>query len=43
LHGQGARLIITGVSPRIHELFKMTRVDTVISQAATVEAAEASL
>jgi anti-anti-sigma factor len=41
--GKGARLIITGVSPRIHELFKMTRVDTVISQAATVEEAEASL
>ena len=41
--GKSAKLIITGISPRIHELFKMTRVDTVISQAATVEAAENSL
>jgi anti-anti-sigma factor len=38
--GKGAKLIITGVSPRILELFKMTRVDTVITQAPTVEDAE---
>jgi len=43
LPGQGAKLIITGVSPRILELFKMTRVDTVITQAPTVEDAENSL
>jgi anti-anti-sigma factor len=41
--GKGAKLIITGVSPRILELFKMTRVDTVITQAPTVEDAENSL
>jgi anti-anti-sigma factor len=41
--GKGARLIVTGISTRVHELFKMTRVDTVISQAPTVETAEASL
>jgi anti-anti-sigma factor len=41
--GKGARLIITGISPRIHELFRMTKVDSVISQAPTVEEAENSL
>ena len=41
--GNGTRLIITGISTRIMELFKMTRVDSVITQAPTVEAAEASL
>jgi anti-anti-sigma factor len=41
--GKGARLILSGVSTRIFELFKMTRVDTVITQAATVEEAENSL
>jgi anti-anti-sigma factor len=41
--GRGCRLIITGVSARIFELFKMTRVDSVITQAATVEEAESSL
>lgn len=39
---KGGRFIATGVSPRIHELFKMTRVDAVIRQAATTEEAEAS-
>ncbi|MGD0893281.1 MAG: STAS domain-containing protein [Terracidiphilus sp.] len=41
--GRSGRLIITGVSPRIFELFKMTRVDSVITQAPTVEEAENSL
>jgi anti-sigma B factor antagonist len=41
--GKGAKLILTGISPRIMELFKMTRVDSVITQAPTVEAAEGSL
>jgi anti-anti-sigma factor len=40
--GKGARLIATGVSPRVHELFRMTKVDSVIPQAATVEEAEAA-
>ena len=40
--GCGARVIAAGVSPRVLELFKMTKVDSVIPQAASVEAAEAS-
>jgi anti-anti-sigma factor len=39
-HGCGARMVAVGVSPRVHELFKMTRVDTVIPQASSIEAAE---
>jgi len=41
-HCQGKRvkLIIAGVSSRVMELFKMTRVDSVIPMAATVEEAE---
>jgi anti-sigma B factor antagonist len=38
---KGGRLVATGVSPRIMELFKITRVDKVISVAETPEAAEA--
>ena len=38
---RGAQVIVAGVSPRVHELFRMTRVDTVIRQAADVAAAEA--
>lgn len=41
--GKGVKLIVTGVSDRIMELFKMTRVDGVISIQPSVEAAEASL
>jgi anti-sigma B factor antagonist len=37
---RGHRLIVSGVSPRVHELFKMTKVDTIIPQAATVDEAE---
>ncbi len=40
---RGARLIVAGVSPRVLELFRMTRVDTVIPLAASVEEAEAGL
>ena len=36
----GAKMIAAGVSPRVIELFRMTRVDSVIPIAATVEAAE---
>jgi anti-sigma B factor antagonist len=38
---KGMKMIVAGVSPRVHELFKMTRVDSVITQTASVEAAEA--
>jgi len=37
----GARLIVTGVSSRVLELFKLTKVDVLIDQAATIEEAEA--
>jgi anti-anti-sigma factor len=37
---KSARLILAGVNSRVMELFKMTKVDTVISLAATVEEAE---
>jgi len=37
----GVRLIAAGVSSRVMELFKLTKVDTVIPLAATVEEAEA--
>jgi anti-anti-sigma factor len=40
-HGKGVRMFAAGVSPRVMELFKITKVDTVIPMAATVEAAEA--
>jgi anti-sigma B factor antagonist len=38
---KGGKLIAVGVTPRIMELFKITRVDAVIRMAATVEEAEA--
>lgn len=38
----GAKMVVAGVSPRVLELFRMTKVDAVIPQAATIEAAEAS-
>ena len=41
--GKGVKLIVTSVSERIMELFKMTRVDGVITIMPSVEAAEASL
>ena len=37
----GKRMVAVGVSPRVLELFKITRVDAIIPQAATIEAAEA--
>jgi anti-anti-sigma factor len=39
----GCKMIAAGVSPRVHELFRMTRVDSVIPQAPSVEAAQAGL
>ncbi|MGD0730068.1 MAG: STAS domain-containing protein [Terracidiphilus sp.] len=38
---KGVKVIVAGVSSRVHELFKMTKVDSVITQTATVEEAEA--
>jgi anti-anti-sigma factor len=40
---KGVKLIVAGVSSRVMELFKMTRVDTIMSFAPSVETAEASL
>jgi anti-anti-sigma factor len=37
---RGARLVVSGVSSRVMELFKLTKVDTVIPLAETVEEAE---
>jgi anti-anti-sigma factor len=38
----GVQLIAVGVSPRVLELFKMTRVDTVIPMVGTVEEADSA-
>lgn len=38
---RGSRVVVTGVSSRVLELFKLTRVHSVIPMAATVEQAEA--
>jgi anti-anti-sigma factor len=35
--GKGIRLILAGASPRVLELFKMTKVDTTLPMATTVE------
>jgi anti-sigma B factor antagonist len=40
---RGIKLIVAGVSSRVMELFKMTRVDTVLTFAASAEEAEAGL
>ena len=37
----GVRLVAAGVSPRVLELFRMTKVESVIPMAATAEEAEA--
>ena len=37
---KGIRLIAAGVSPRVRELFKMTKVDTTIPMTATVDEAD---
>jgi anti-anti-sigma factor len=38
---KGIRLIAAGMSPRVLELFKMTKVDTIIPMIATIEEADA--
>lgn len=40
--GHGAKMVVVGVSDRVLELFKMTKVDSVIVLAPSVEAAEAA-
>lgn len=40
---KGVKLIVAGVSPRVLELFKLTKVDTVIPITATIEEAEARI
>jgi len=39
-HRKGIRLIAAGTSPRVRELFKMTKVDTTIPMTATVDEAD---
>ena len=39
-NGRGIRMIVAGVSPRVLELFKMTKTDAVIPMAATVDEAD---
>jgi anti-anti-sigma factor len=39
-HGKGMRMVAAGLTPRVLQLFKLTKVDTFIPMAATVEAAE---
>jgi anti-anti-sigma factor len=38
---KGTKLIVSGVNSRVFELFKLTKVDTVIPMTSTVEEAEA--
>lgn len=38
--GKGIRMIVAGAGPRVLELFKMTKVDSALNVAATVEEAE---
>ncbi len=39
---KGLRMVAAGVSPRVQQLFKLTKVDTFIPMVATVEDAEAN-
>ena len=38
--GKGVRMVVAGASPRVVELFRMTKVDSVIPMIATVEEAD---
>jgi anti-anti-sigma regulatory factor len=38
--GRGVRMIAAGVSPRVLELLKLTKMDAVLATAATVEDAD---
>lgn len=39
---KGLRMVAAGASPRVQQLFKLTKVDTFIPMVATVEDAEAN-
>ena len=39
-HGKGVRMVVAGASPRVLELFKLTKVDSTIPMAPTVEEAD---
>jgi anti-sigma B factor antagonist len=39
---RGSKMIAVGVCARVHELFKLTRVDSIIPQALTIDAAESA-
>jgi anti-anti-sigma factor len=39
--GKGIRFIAAGMSPRVLELFKMTKVDTIVPMVGTIEEADA--
>lgn len=39
--GKGVRMVVVGASPRVLELLKLTKVDTFLPMAATIEEAEA--
>jgi anti-anti-sigma regulatory factor len=39
-NGKGIRMIVAGASPRVLELFRMTKVDSALTVAATVDEAE---
>ena len=40
--GKGIRMVAAGVSPRVLQLFNVTKVDSIVPMAPTVEAAEAN-
>jgi anti-anti-sigma factor len=40
--GKGVRLVVAGATPRVQELFAMTRVDTILSLSPTIEEADIS-
>jgi anti-anti-sigma factor len=40
--GKGVRLVVAGATPRVQELFTMTKVDTILSLCPTVEEADIS-
>jgi anti-anti-sigma factor len=37
---QGLRMIVTGLSPKVREVFRITKMDTVIPIAASIEEAD---
>ncbi len=40
--GKGVRMVLAGVSPRVMQVFKLTKLDSFLPMAATVEEAEAN-